>query len=568
MKRWARGLVLGAFSCCLFMLILWSRRINDRDDIGRVYIEQGYSEIYFEKQDTKIKGQDIGGATFFFLPSYIRLSSVYYDTTGLAIFQENGDILVQPNLNTVESVLVGKSPQDSVSYRVGFFNSNNLNTIEIELKDQSVDELSRDAYAYAEIRVRTPKGRIEYLSQQALIKGRGNTTWEYEKKPYDIKFGKKVSIAGMGASDEWTLLANALDPTCLRNRMAFDVAELLDMEYVTESEWIDLYIDNEYRGNFLACHEVSEAPEGWFLLEQHATAPKRERYTFRVPSGLPITVKSPNSKKITEEDKKEIESFTRLTDDAIMNHMPDAQYKNIDRYSFVRRFLVDEISLNADMDFSSHFYYKKPEAEVMFAGPCWDYDKAFGCSRRRDWNDTILRRESSYVIWDISLTSDEIYKDYLHKTFEEYHDSLYTVLLENIDQYYEKIRASVEMDRIRWNRGPSRLYENNSNDVRYLKLFLNKRINHLAEEYEDHPDIRQILLENRSTHKITLKNDIEEKTINVKDGTLLSEADLPAYDSNIYSGWFFDFDGRYEKVTEFIPIYEDMDIVLQHNSEN
>lgn len=568
MRVRTRRFVLGLFSCCLVLLILWYQREYNGDDIGHVYVNQGCSRIYFEKYDTTILGQDIGGATYFFLPSYIRLSSVDYDAMGLAIFKENGDILRRPDINTVECVLVGKTPQDSVSYRVGFFRSNNLNTIEIELKDQNVDGISREAYTPAEIRVRTPEGRIEHLSQQSLIKGRGNTTWEYEKKPYDIKLERKVSIAGMGASDEWTLLANALDPVCLRNRLAFDVAGLMDMEYVTESEWADLYIDNEYMGNYLICHEVSDAPGGWFLLEQNATAPKKERYTFRVPSGLSITIKSPGSERITEEDKKEIESFTLMTDDAITNHMPEAQYENIDRYSFARRFLVDEISLNADIDFSSHFYYKKPENEIMFAGPCWDYDKAFGCSRRRDWNDTILSGDPSYIGWDMRLTSDEIYIKYLNQTFEQYYGELCTVLPENIDKYYKRIRDSVEMDRIRWNRGPSRMYKDSSNDVRYMKLFVLGRLKHLSEEYGGNPDESQLLLENQSSHKVTLKNDIGEEIIHVKDGTLLREADLPAYDSEIYSGWFFDFDGRYEKVTGFVPIYEDVDITLQKNNEN
>ena len=193
--------------------------------------------------------------------------------------------------------------------------------------------------------------------------------------------------------------------------------------------------------------------------------------------------------------------------------------------------------MNADIDFSSHFYYKKPAVEVMFAGPCWDYDKSFGCSRKRDWNDTILTADPSYICWDLSLVSDEIYDEYLHDTFGEFYEMLYRVLNDNIDQYYDRIHDSIVMDRIRWDRGPSRMYEDSDNDIRYLKLFLNKRMDHLAEECGVNERQGNMSLENESMHKITLHKENGEETLFVLDGTLLNVTDLPSYDNRIYDGY-------------------------------
>lgn len=42
------------------------------------------------------------------------------------------------------------------------------------------------------------------------IKGRGNMSWSYSKKPYKIKLNSKVDMFGMGKNKHWVLLANFL----------------------------------------------------------------------------------------------------------------------------------------------------------------------------------------------------------------------------------------------------------------------------------------------------------------------------------------------------------------------
>ena len=50
----------------------------------------------------------------------------------------------------------------------------------------------------------------------------------------------------------------------------------------------------------------------------------------------------------------------------------------IDLDSWIRRYLIDEISGNVDSDHaSSYFYYTDG---LFYAGPVWDYDLAFGNS--------------------------------------------------------------------------------------------------------------------------------------------------------------------------------------------
>ena len=61
------------------------------------------------------------------------------------------------------------------------------------------------------------------------IRGRGNSTWKAEKKPYRIKLENKTDVFGLGTNKHWVLLANAFDTTTFKNRF---VGWLGDEHYV------------------------------------------------------------------------------------------------------------------------------------------------------------------------------------------------------------------------------------------------------------------------------------------------------------------------------------------------
>jgi len=50
-------------------------------------------------------------------------------------------------------------------------------------------------------------------TQYHRIRGRGNSTWGYPKKPYRIRFREDVSLFGKSDRENWALLAEYLDPT-------------------------------------------------------------------------------------------------------------------------------------------------------------------------------------------------------------------------------------------------------------------------------------------------------------------------------------------------------------------
>ena len=88
------------------------------------------------------------------------------------------------------------------------------------------------------------------------IKGRGNSTWTADKKPYNIKFSKKTDVLGMGKASKWSLLANHFDASLLRNSVALDLAKAFGLPFTSEYRMADLYANGEYQGNYIIVESV------------------------------------------------------------------------------------------------------------------------------------------------------------------------------------------------------------------------------------------------------------------------------------------------------------------------
>ena len=85
----------------------------------------------------------------------------------------------------------------------------------------SITEIpSKDYYLNATLTV-DGKGIYENYTGKTEVKGRGNSTWGYPKKPYRLKLDKKSEICGLGKAKNYVLLANHIDPTLMLNSVAF-----------------------------------------------------------------------------------------------------------------------------------------------------------------------------------------------------------------------------------------------------------------------------------------------------------------------------------------------------------
>lgn len=271
------------------------------------------------------------------------------------------------------------------------------------------------------------------------IRGRGNSTWQFfDKKAYKLKFTVKTDLFGMGAAKKWVLLANALDESMMRNYLAFNLGKALGLEFTSDCQFLNLYINGEYKGVYLLCEQVQEgsnrvnintSPVGQvdtgYLLEGINNASPVDYKTFKLndvngkslgKGAFTFIIKSPDIIQCTEEQKNFISDYVAKANEAIFNKDWDGIQKYIDVDSFVNMFLLDEILLNQDMGYS--FYLYKKQGGKLFMGPAWDFDQACGSSSHggsgyKGWY------AGSELQWFTTLIEMPQFKELVSKRYQE-----------------------------------------------------------------------------------------------------------------------------------------------------
>ena len=222
------------------------------------------------------------------------------------------------------------------------------------------------------------------------IRGRGNASWNFEKKPYRLKFDKKQSpLRAPASAKKWTLISNHGDKTLMRNILAFEVSRRVGQPYTPFCHPVDLIINGEYRGCYQLCDQVEadedRVPcEDGYLIEIDAYA-WDEEVMFASASGIPVTIKHPDEDDITDQQKKFINDyFNKFEAAALASNFTDPNNgyrKYLDLDSFLRNFIIGEFCANTDA-FWSVYMYKDAADGKLHTGPTWDNDLSFDNDNR------------------------------------------------------------------------------------------------------------------------------------------------------------------------------------------
>lgn len=409
--------------------------------------------------------------------------------------------------------------------------------------DQSVQEYTIDLRYSSEAAVmffETESGNLSYIHEDKLnfetgdytlidgsgkyyysgaiedIHSRGNASWaETEKKSYQIKLTDKADLLGMGAARKWLLIANAFDPTLLRNVIAFDLAKAMNLAYTPDSEFVDVFANGEYIGNYILTEkiEIDESRVDIDDLEKqtellNADKPLNEfEYFMTEPDWLfskkgymiendPDDISGGYLLEIELSDRYGLEASGFLTsrmqavvfkspvyasygqvsyiaeryqdfEDAIFSEdgfSPTtgayfADYIDVD--SFARKYLLEELTKNLDAAFTSQFFYKPNDSvsDKFYAGPAWDYDKAIAASgitnEGIDLHDSVglyaATKTKDSDIWYGLYQQDEFRQTAISVFFNELEPKAREYIGPNIDRYADNIEASAINNALRWN---------------------------------------------------------------------------------------------------------------------
>lgn len=245
-------------------------------------------------------------------------------------------------------------------------------------------DITKDAYVQAAVRIVDPNGRFAEIDDgEATVKVRGNSTSSGAKKPYNIKLSSKKDVLGMGRAKKWCLLANLYDKTMLRNKLSYDFAAEIGMDYVSSCEFAELYLNGVYRG----CYLLTEAVEigetrvdlledgNEFLLEYEPYPGYSNPVSFYTPYyDLLIGFNDPTDPAPSQQ--RWVKDFFREAEAALATGSRERieQYFDID--SFVDSFIVNELFKNVDYSTSSTRFYIR--GGKLYAGPIWDLDLSSG----------------------------------------------------------------------------------------------------------------------------------------------------------------------------------------------
>lgn len=500
------------------------------------------------------------------------------------------------------------------SYDICFVKSENIPAMFIETASGSMEYLHEDKInsEAGRISVISAEGNWEYNGEIEKITGRGNSTWKrYEKKPYTFSLKEAENLCGLEKGKKWCLMAGWRESTKMTTKIILDMAAEIGLKYTSQSTWVDLYLNGEYVGNYLLCEAVTvdegrveihnlekenriinkdifnaqtfsdnemkgylvesgdDCTGGYLFEKDICNYYAVENAGFVTSSGNTFSVKEPQH--ISKEQITYLRNYVKLVDELI-NEEDDEYWNYIDVKSFAKRFLVDEISLNFDSNKTSMYFYKEKGDPYIYAGPVWDYDSSLGFNSvwgggnfvDYSWStlDQMLVNEKEDILnWNEMLYKDPIFINEVKRSYLQLLPWLENMILEQIDNYAETIKASVEMDRIRWSNAVKTSYDGFmaghyktfDNNVRYLKWFLSMRVNYLSARWGiPYPTLEIPFTNEEHEVKLIVGNQVRE-IVKVKDGETL---DVP-----FNNGW--QIEGKNEAYRSSIPIFEDMILVSE-----
>ena len=268
---------------------------------------------------------------------------------------------------------------------------------------------------------KTGKSKIVGDAVASTVRGRGNASWDFAKKPYRIKYDKKVEMPyGGGSFKKWTLLSNYGDKTLMRNMLAFDMSRRMEMPYTPYCQPVDLMLNGEYKGTYQLCDQLEvgagrvdidelklkdvadDVITGGYFYEYDGNSklnyydlqtwleatPENQAindvgfYTARYDDvfyddrpGNPVTIKSPDEDKMTQQQFDYLKTWLNEAENQIY-HQSAAMNDYVDFETFARFFITSEFSGNTDTFYELYQYKKRGDKRIYF-GPCWDYDIAY-----------------------------------------------------------------------------------------------------------------------------------------------------------------------------------------------
>ena len=486
-------------------------------------------------QNAVVNAQVENGETYLFLPTQADLSD-------LSLFSGSGEVRVwsyaegayvdaSQGADLVSLGVTDESGQlpegggtllvqigDSTEEKLTVMTSANIRSVFVNTDhDRSYVDSSRNHTASdaGQVTVFAPDSATPIVDSKIdAIRGRGNSTWSgSDKKPYQMKLSKKADLLGTGEKTKtWLLIANAGDPTLLRNTISYKLALYMGSAGTPSCEPCDLYYNGEYRGSYLLTEKVKvekngvniddldEANEdanagssawenpwasrewstndrgadfsyvsglsnpdditGGYLVELDDRAANNSEISMFYSKTHFFTVHTPES--ATYDEAKYVSELVGAGVDAAISGGTDpltgrSVFDLFDMDTLLATGLTEDFVQEGDYLFSSTYFYVPRASGKVYCGPVWDCDRSFN-----------LRTMGSASTFAASFLSGN--SELLAQAASVFRSRLYPVVseillgdasaqsadgsLRSLAYYRDQIAASQAMDQVVWGIAP------------------------------------------------------------------------------------------------------------------
>ena len=273
----------------------------------------------------------------------------------------------------------------------------NIPHIYIDIDGQEIKD--KKNYVKGTITVKDPErlySDVEEFTAEMGIRGRGNSTWEWPKKPYKIKLDSKASILGFPADKEWCILANYSDRSLLRNLTAMKLSELCGFSWTPRMCSVEVTIDGKYQGVYNFCEhkkisadrvniEVAgendnegDALTGGYYFEIDARAEDTDPH-WHTTMDVPMLFSDPEepTEQQFEYARENFEAFEAVLKARDFSEQTGYR-KYIDMKSFIDYYIVQELTKNVDGCLNLSTFLTKERGKKLEMYHLWDFDLTLG----------------------------------------------------------------------------------------------------------------------------------------------------------------------------------------------
>ena len=306
-------------------------------------------------------------------------------------------------------------------------------------------------------------GKFTDYKGTTSIRGRGNSTWGYPKKPFALKLDSKSEILGMPSHKRWVLLANYMDRTHIRNHIAFEISRRTGLEWTVRGQFVEVVLNETHMGTYYLCEQIKpdkyrvnidemragdldeESITGGYILEYDFYFDEVNKFKSKI-FNFPVMFKEPDEATLQPEQFEYVQNYidsleTLLTAPDFVHTRAYASL--IADTTFVDWWFVMELTGNHEALKPGSCYFYKDRMDVLKAGPVWDFD----------WGTFTEEKVTGFYVKD-GLYYSQLFKDPVFVNLVKQRWRKFKPLFEEIKDVIvktgESLATSVELDDAMW----------------------------------------------------------------------------------------------------------------------